>query len=471
MKPNNFRFLVIALLLATCQAVGVAQAPAQSNIAPVIPTVATADATATDNRSSQILFEEVYSYLEKKFEEFNKQKKAYDPSLESKTRQEQKDLALKYVSVLKTRSLEPTDLYHLGMLHHIAGSADAALETMLRYLTSSSAKGENAQIARAVVVLYATRKNQIAEAETAVEAFAKNQPQNLTEWFGMETLITEAQKKNKNFSGMLKHAEGMLKVAKLIAADKTFNQFKRDDLLFKSTSLIAEAYLNQNRKPEAVAAARELRKMAVTLPSGNLLKLANIRLMGMDQTFDPRNLLDETWLIRGGALPDIEAVEWIDQKPVKLSDLRGQVVLLDFWATWCGPCRYTLPRFQRWHETHKAKGLVVLGLTNYFGNIEGRKATEAQELAHLRSFKKTNGLTYGFVVSDTGLNDMHYGVASIPMSFLIDREGNMRFIALGADDKEMAALEQMVQKVMEEPAHDGPANAITAGDKNRRVVN
>src|SRR5918993_1876936 len=262
---NLFKFTTCTFLvfLITAGVAVTGQTPVRTNIAPAADTTS----PKAETRPAEVLFDEVNTYVDKKFEEFNKRKTAYDPALETKTRQEQKELAIKYAAVLQTRTLEGHNLYHLGMLQHIAKDADAAFETMLRYLRSKDAKGENAQIARAVVVLYATKKNLIPEAESAVEAFAKNQPQNLLEWFGMETLITEAQKKNKDYDGMLKHAKEMLKVAKVIANDKTFN-LRRDDLLFKASSLIAEAHLYRNQKAEAIAAARELRKMAVTLPSG-----------------------------------------------------------------------------------------------------------------------------------------------------------------------------------------------------------
>ena len=155
--------------------------------------------------------------------------------------------------------------------------------------------------------------------------------------------------------------------------------------------------------------------------------------------------------LHSGSLPEIVATQWIDQAPVKLSELRGQVVLLDFWAPWCGPCRYTFPKLQRWHESYKNKGLVILGLTNYSGDIDGRRATPGEELAYLRTFKKQNRLPYGFVVADSSVNDLNYGVFSIPMSFLIDRRGNVRFIAMGAGEQEIAALGKMIEKVMGEP--------------------
>jgi thiol-disulfide isomerase/thioredoxin len=442
----SFAFLMASLLLLSG-----AGAAAQEQPKSVPQPQPQKSEAKSEKRAAKLLYEEAKSYLDTAFNAFNKQKIPYDQKLEAKTKQEQKDLAAKYAAILETRkSLSEGDSYYLGMLHYLAGNGDGALLAMRRYL-SGEPSGEEAQLARAVVVLYTTRQSLIPEAERAVAAYAQNQPQNLTEWFGMETLISEASQKTKDYAGELKHAQEMLKVAKLVAADKSINAVKRDDMLFKAVSFIADAYVQTGKKTEALGAITELRKLAISIPSASLLRMANIRLLGLDGSIDPRGIFYDTVPAAAPPLPELVAAQWIDQSPVTLSKLRGQVVLLDFWAPWCGPCRYTFPRLQRWHESYKDKGLVILGLTNYFGNIDGKRATPSEELAYLRTFKKQQRLPYGFVVADSSINDRNYGVFSIPMSFLIDRRGNIRFIAMGSGEQEITALGKMIEKVMAEP--------------------
>jgi thiol-disulfide isomerase/thioredoxin len=435
---KTFPTLIAIVLLATAIARG-QSAPAndQATVAP-------------DTRPANALYAEADKYLEKKFAEFNKQKLAYDAKLETQTKQEQKDLAAKYAEVLHARgSLAGMDQFYLGMLYHLAGNGDGALDAMAHYL-GGEATGQNAQLARAVVVLYSTRKGVLADAERAVADYGNNQPQSLAEWFGMESLVTELLQKTKDYQGMATHAQQMAKIARLVVPNQGINTFRRDDMLFKATSFLAEAYLNTKGKAAAIATVQDLRKLAVTLPSGNLLRLANIRLNGLDRAIDLRGVFNDLPKDSTSRPPEIVATQWIDQAPVKLSDLRGQVVLLDFWATWCGPCRYTFPRLQQWHEAYKDKGLVILGMTNYFGEADGHKATRGEELIYLRSFKKKNRLPYGFAVADSAVNDLNYGVFTIPMSFLIDRQGKMRYISMGASAEEIAALGKMIDKVMAE---------------------
>ncbi len=448
------RFFLMTTLLAFAVTVA-GQSLAPDNV----------DQTPPEKRSAKVLFDEAHTYADRKFVELNKQKVPYDKKIETATKQEQKDLAANYAAILQARkSLPDSDLYYLGMLYHTAGNADEALASMKRFL-SKAAAGENAQIARAVVVLYATRKDLIDDAEHAVSAFAKSEPKNLTEWFGMETLITNASAKLKDYRRMLKHTEEMKKIAAIVAEDKSFNAFRRDDMLYKAASLHAEALVQLGKKPDAIAQVNELKKLAFKLPSGNLLRLANIRLFNLDRNIPLSNTLDEAASASTQFLPELIATQWIDQAPVKLADLRGQVVLLDFWAPWCGPCRYIFPKLQRWHDTYKDQGLVILGVTNYSGNIEGRKVNKTEELAYLRSFKKTNRLPYGLVIAELGVNDTNYGVFSIPMSFLIDRRGNVRFIAMGANEPEMIALGKMIQKIMDEPATSEATTVATGADK------
>ncbi|MDQ3820044.1 MAG: TlpA family protein disulfide reductase, partial [Acidobacteriota bacterium] len=140
----------------------------------------------------------------------------------------------------------------------------------------------------------------------------------------------------------------------------------------------------------------------------------------------------------------------IEQSPLKLSDLRGHVVLLDFWATWCGPCRLAFPHLREWNEKYKDKGLVILGITKYYGHAEGKELSQPEELGYLERFKKENNLTYGIAVANGDDNHRNYNVMAIPTAVLIDRHGVIRLLTTGSGGGNEVEISAAIEKLLNE---------------------
>lgn len=139
---------------------------------------------------------------------------------------------------------------------------------------------------------------------------------------------------------------------------------------------------------------------------------------------------------QGNLAPDFN-LKRIDGGTLELSSLKGKAVLIDFWDTWCPPCRKAMPHLQEISETY-AGDLVVVGVAM------GRDGE-----AKVQSYVRDNGLTFEFVLADapqyTVMRDFG-GVQSIPTTFLVDREGVIRNIWTGAMPK--AEYEKAVKQVL-----------------------
>lgn len=133
----------------------------------------------------------------------------------------------------------------------------------------------------------------------------------------------------------------------------------------------------------------------------------------------------------------------LDGTTSKITDKKGQVLLLNLWATWCGPCRSEVPELVKLKKTFGSKGFEVIGLN----------ADETDTKEMIDAFSTELGVNYTMVWAPTDMQFALFKVSKfdgIPQSFLIDREGRLRGVFKGAGSSEIKRMATTVAKVVNE---------------------
>lgn len=120
----------------------------------------------------------------------------------------------------------------------------------------------------------------------------------------------------------------------------------------------------------------------------------------------------------------------LDGAPVKISDWKGKVVIIDYWATWCGPCRQSFPSLQKLYERYKTNPNVVFAIVNVWERSDDRSKT-------VRDFLKTNAsLTFPMYIDTKDEVVRQYGVTGIPTKFYLGKDGRVQFKEVGLTPEE-----------------------------------
>lgn len=128
----------------------------------------------------------------------------------------------------------------------------------------------------------------------------------------------------------------------------------------------------------------------------------------------------------------------LDGKNLKLSEMAGNVVLINFWASWCGPCREEMPLLNALHKKYEPLGFTVFGV-----NVE-------EDVKAAKGFLKNFPVDFPVLLDNTNQVSKQYKVIAMPTTVVVDRDGNMRYLHQGYKSGDEVKYRQMVKTLVRE---------------------
>ncbi len=162
--------------------------------------------------------------------------------------------------------------------------------------------------------------------------------------------------------------------------------------------------------------------------------------IGFSSIIFPRSAQQGVFAHPGFLAPDF-TLKSLDGKTIRLSDFRGRAVVLNFWASWCPPCRQEMPALQRVYEAYQSQGVEVIAVN----------ATSQDTLSSAQGFIQSNGLTFMVLLDEQGDVQSMYRVSGLPTTVFIDRDGVIRYWIVGGPLSEALLLAQAEKFSQGEP--------------------
>ncbi|MEZ5343927.1 MAG: TlpA disulfide reductase family protein [Pyrinomonadaceae bacterium] len=432
--------------------------------------------------SVALLFSMASNYATEQFTEFEAKKIPYTAKLHLKVLAEQKQLAAKYANHAETRSgLSGDDFYYLGRLHWMATNATNASIAFERFLSDAAGTPQKMQTSRSVVVVIAATTKDFEKAEKFLSEYYSNAPTKVSEIAKMEKDVALSYIESGELERAVSHAEAAFKATQENLIDAESRAGALNQLLDAGITLF-EVYRDLDERDKAESALKTLRDRSLPVQShgvyyraiDELIKFqieTNRKPQGLAlyrQTLEKirtdffTNSTQEYLLnkfrkrepqygILGESAPDLASVEsWMPGVTRQVSELKGKVILLDFWATWCGPCLEAFPSLKKWDEDYKDDGLEILGVTRFYNSSDGSKNARIKELNFISEFKKRYNLPYSIAVTLDQENQITYGATAIPTAVLIDRKGIVRYVESGTSESREEEILKKIKSLLAE---------------------